>query len=114
MSSTTPQKHRAVERPRTMDVVRSRQGRLPKYVLPLAGVIILAALVAFALNTLTHSRSGGAIVDRSTLVTDTARRGVLVRSVSAQGAFKPDLVRVSSATQGGVVNLIMVKIGRAH
>jgi HlyD family secretion protein len=109
--SSTPQKPRAVERPRTMDVVRDRKGRLPKYALPIAGVIVLAALVVYALNTLSHSRAGGAIVDRSTLVTDAARHGTLVRSVSAQGAFKPDLVRVASATQGGVVNVIMVKPG---
>jgi HlyD family secretion protein len=111
MSSSTPSKPRAVERPRTMDVVRDRKHRLPKYALPVIGAIVLAALVAYALNTLTHSRAGGAIVDRSTLVTDTAHRGTLVRSVSAQGAFKPDLVRVASATQGGVVNQIAVKPG---
>jgi HlyD family secretion protein len=110
MSSSTP-KPRAVERPRTMDVVRDRKGRLPKYALPIIGIVVLAALVAYALNTLSHSRAGGAIVDRSTLVTDTARHGTLVRSVSAQGAFRPDLVRVASATQSGVVNIIMVKPG---
>ncbi len=51
------------------------------------------------------------MVDKSTLVTDVAIRGTLVRSVSAQGSFAPEFVRVASATQSGVVNEIFVKAG---
>lgn len=111
MSSTMPPRSRPVEPVRTMDVVRERKRRMPKYALPLAGVLVLCAVLAYALNTLTHARGQGAVVDRATIVTDVARRGSLVRSVSAQGTFKAEFVRVSSATQSGVVNQIMVKPG---
>ncbi len=94
-----------------MDVVRERKRRLPKYVLPIAGVLVLCAMVALALNSLTHARAEAPAIDRATVVTDTARRGTLVRSVSAPGAFKAEFVRVAAATQGGVVNQIMVKPG---
>ncbi len=94
-----------------MDVVRDRRRRVPKYVLPLAGVLVLCALVAYAFNALTRARAEGVIVDRASLATDTARRGTLVRSVNAPGAFKAEFVRVSAATQSGVVNQLMVKPG---
>jgi multidrug efflux pump subunit AcrA (membrane-fusion protein) len=58
-----------------------------------------------------NGHAGGAIVDRAMLVTDVARRGTLVRSVSAPGAFMPDRVRVASATQNGVIDQIFVKPG---
>ena len=99
------------ERPATMDVVRARKGAVPKYVYPLLGITVLAALVVWALSSLAHSRGSGTVVDKSTLVTDVARLGTLLRSVSAQGAFAPERVRVISATQNGVVNQIFVKPG---
>ena len=102
---------RSVQRPRTMDVVRERKRRLPRYVLPVASLLVLCVMVAYALNSLTHARAEGPVVDRATIVTDVARRGMLVRAVSAPGAFKAEFVRVSAATQSGVVNQIMVKPG---
>jgi multidrug efflux pump subunit AcrA (membrane-fusion protein) len=93
-----------------MDVVRERKRGIPKYAYTLVGVLVLAGLVAWALTSLTRTHAG-TVVDKSTLVTDMARRGTLVRSVSAQGAFAPERVRVASATQAGVVNQIFVKAG---
>lgn len=101
---------KAVERSNTMDVVRERKGGIPKAAYTVVGVLVLIALVAYALSSLTHQQ-GGAVVDKSTLVTDMATHGMLVRSVSAQGAFAPEHVRVASATQSGVVNQIFVKAG---
>ena len=85
---------RSVERPRTMDVVRERKRRLPRYALPVASLLVLCVMVAYALNSLTHARAEGPVVDRATIVTDVARRGMLVRAVSAPGAFKAEFVRV--------------------
>ena len=101
---------RLAERPNTMDVVRERKRGMPRGVYAAAGVLAVIALAVWALSALTHQQSG-AIVDKSTLVTDVATRGTLLRSVSAQGAFAPERVRVASATQAGVVNQIFVKAG---
>jgi HlyD family secretion protein len=103
-------KPKAVERTNTMDVVRERKRAVPKAAFGIIVALALVALVAWALTSLTHQQSG-TVVDKSTLVTDVATRGTLLRSVSAQGAFAPEHVRVSSATQSGVVNQIYVKAG---
>lgn len=103
-------KPKAVERQNTMDLVRDRKRGIPKAAYAVAGVVVLIALLAWALSSLTHQQ-GGTVVDKSTLVLDVATRGTLVRSVSAQGAFTPEHVRVASATQPGVVNEIFVKAG---
>jgi multidrug efflux pump subunit AcrA (membrane-fusion protein) len=94
-----------------MDVVRERKRRWPKYAIPAIGVIALGVASAISLYSMSHLRAQGVVIDRSTIVTDVAIRGVLVRTVSAQGQFKAEFVRVTSATQSGVVNLIMVKPG---
>jgi multidrug efflux pump subunit AcrA (membrane-fusion protein) len=103
-------KPKAVERTNTMDVVRERKRGIPKAAYAIAGVAVLIALAVWALSSLTHQQSG-TVVDKSTLVTDVATRGTLLRSVSAQGAFAPERVRVASATQSGVVNQVFVKPG---
>jgi HlyD family secretion protein len=103
-------KPKAVERPGAMDVVRERRRAVPKGLYAVAAAIALVALAAWALSSLTHQQAG-TVVDKSTLVTDVATRGTLLRSVSAQGAFAPERVRVASATQAGVVNQIFVKAG---
>jgi HlyD family secretion protein len=93
-----------------MDVVRERKRGIPKYAFTIGGVLMLIALVSWALTSLTRTH-GGTVVDKSTLVTDIVRKGTLLRAVSAQGAFAPERVRVASATQAGVVNQIFVKAG---
>lgn len=99
------------ERPATMDIVRERKRSVPKQFYTLVGIVALAALVVWAISSLARSHGTGTVVDKSTLVTDTAQRGTLLRAVSAQGAFAPERVRVVSATQSGVVNQIFVKPG---
>jgi HlyD family secretion protein len=99
------------ERPaQSMDIVRERKSGIPKYAYTVAGIAVLIAVGAWALSSLTHSHAG-TVVDKSTMVMDVARRGTLLRAVSAQGAFAPERVRVASATQAGVVNQIFVKAG---
>jgi HlyD family secretion protein len=92
-----------------MDVVRRRPRRVAKWLY--AAVAALVVLVASAWGLRGVDTRPGATVDRSSLVTDVARQGVLVRSISAQGTFTPDRVRVVSATQSGVVNQLFVKPG---
>src|SRR5579862_5329791 len=94
-----------------MDVVRERKRMAPKGLYAIAGAAVLAALLVWAVSSLSRGGSTSTEVDTSTLVTDTAQRGTLLRAVSAQGAFAPERVRVASATQAGVVNQIGVKPG---
>lgn len=103
-------KARALPNQSSMDVVRERKPGITRAVYAVAGLLLLVALVVWALISFAH-QPAGAVVDKSTLVTDTAQRGTLVRSVSAQGAFAPEHVRIASATQPGVVNQIFVKAG---
>lgn len=103
-------KPKAVETRSAMDVVRERKHSIPKAAYAVGGVLVLIALAIWALSSLTHQQAG-TLVDKSTLVMDVAKRGTLLRSVSAQGAFAPERVRVASATQSGVVNQIYVKAG---
>ncbi len=93
-----------------MDVIRQRRSRLPRAVYLGVAALLVAAGLVWALRGI-NPHSGSAVVDRATLVTDVARRGTLVRSVSAQGTFMPDRVRVVSATQNGVIDQIFVKPG---
>lgn len=101
---------KAVESPSAMDVVRERRRRVPKPVLVGVGVLVLGVLVAWAIISMSRFSSPVA-ADKSTLVTDVAQRGTLLRSVSAQGVFAPESTRVASATQSGVVNEIFIKEG---
>jgi HlyD family secretion protein len=97
----------------TMDVARPRRAKLPRLVVPLAGGLALCALAIYAFTALARPHAGGTVVDRSLLVTDTVRRGTFVRSVSAPGVFRPDVVRIAAATQSGVVDELFVKPGSA-
>lgn len=92
-----------------MDVIRARSRRLPKW--PYAVAAGLVALLAIGWAVRGPSAHAGATVERATLVTDVAREGTLVRSVSAQGTFMPDRVRVVAATQSGVIDQLFVKPG---
>ncbi len=93
-----------------MDVIRERQRRLPRAVYLGAAAVLAAAALVWGLRGI-GARGGGTVVERATIVTDVVRRGTLVLSVSAQGTFMPDRVRVASATQSGVIDAIFVKPG---
>jgi HlyD family secretion protein len=93
-----------------MDVARERPRSIPKMLYAVAAIASLAILSAWAFLSFTRQENA-VVVDRSTLVTDVAQRGTLLRSVTAQGTFAPERVRVVSATQAGVVNEIFVKPG---
>lgn len=94
-----------------MDIILSqRKGRIPRSVWTTGGIIILCVLAAWALRSLTLQRSV-VTVDRATLITDSARRGTLIESVSASGIFEPKQIRIVSTTQEGIVQQILVKPG---
>lgn len=94
----------------TMDVVRTRSGRLPRWALPLAALLALAVLTLWAMRSLMGPQTT-VTIDRSSVLTDTAKRGALLLSVRADGSLAPERVRNISAGQPGVVNQVFVKAG---
>jgi multidrug efflux pump subunit AcrA (membrane-fusion protein) len=94
-----------------VDVIRARSRRLPKWPYAVAAGLVALIVVGWAVRGAgTHA---GATVERATLVTDVVRQGTLVRSVSAQGTFMPDRVRVVAAAQSGLIDQLFVKPGSA-
>ncbi|MGZ3520242.1 MAG: hypothetical protein ACXVAG_04500 [Vulcanimicrobiaceae bacterium] len=94
-----------------MDIVRSRRKALPRGLVVAVGVILVVAVSLLAIISLVRSGNGGPSVDRSTIVTDVARRGTLVRSVSAAGTLASENVHVVAAVQPGVIESVLVKPG---
>lgn len=96
-----------------MDVARNTRRKWPRTLLTFGAVALLIGVAVWAITSLMRANTGATTVDASTLVTDVAQRGTLIRSVSAQGVFAPERVRVVSAMQSGLVNQVFVKPGTA-
>lgn len=91
-----------------MDVRRSAAAP-PRLVI--AGVAVLVVAAIAAAIVLLRPGSAGVAIDRSTIVTDTARRGTLTISVSAAGILSAENVHVVDAIEPGVVQSLEVKPG---
>ena len=94
-----------------MDVIRPRGRRLAAFPLAFAGLAGVVALGAFGVVSLLHPRAIVPSVERAAVVTDTVRRGTLVRSVAAPGAFVPARVAVIAAPSDGLVSSVLVRPG---
>lgn len=94
-----------------MDIVRPRGRTLPKGVPLVAGAAAILAFGAWGVRSMLHPAPVEAVVDRSTLIVDTARFGTLVRTVRATGSFAPNRVVVVAASADGVVRTVAVRPG---
>ena len=100
-----------------MDVVRSEPGLLSSRrrrgrIVRAAAVVAGVALVAFAVRAIGVARAEAAsAVERSSIVTDTVRRGDLLRQVPAQGTLVPEHITWLSATSAGRIARIAVRPG---
>jgi HlyD family secretion protein len=86
-----------------MDIARSdekKRQRRRRYIY--LGVSLL--LVLFASVALTRLKPAAPAVDRSTIWTDTVKRGPMLLNVRGLGTLVPETVRVISATTGGRVD----------
>lgn len=93
-----------------MDIVRERRGPSRAAIVgTVAGALALAVVAAIVY--LARSTNPGVSVDRSTIVTDVAKRGTFAISVSATGTLVSENVRLVSATEPGVVAAVFVKPG---
>jgi HlyD family secretion protein len=93
-----------------MDVARAKPRGLSRSVTIALTVTLLIVAAAAALFSLTRT-GGGTVVERSSIVTDTVRRGDLDRSISASGALAPQEVHIVAAVQPGIVEIVLVKPG---
>lgn len=93
-----------------MDIIRERRGpSRSRYAA--AGLAAFAVAVVAAVLVLTRPQANVMPVDRSSIVTDTVRRGTFDRSISATGTLSSKNVRVVSATEPGIVAAVLVKPG---
>ena len=90
-----------------MDVPRAAKPRKSRYAVgAVAAVTLVLATIAL--------RSGGAsepVVERSTLIIDSVRRGTMVREVIAAGTLVPERVRIIAAITAGRVEQLPVSPG---
>ncbi|MBV8150105.1 MAG: HlyD family efflux transporter periplasmic adaptor subunit [Candidatus Eremiobacteraeota bacterium] len=93
-----------------MDVRRIPAPGARRYLTYALGSAAVVAAIAAAAVLLRPSASG-LLVDRSTIVTDTAARGTLTISVAAAGVLSAENVRIVDAVEPGVVASVAVKPG---
>jgi HlyD family secretion protein len=93
-----------------MDVARERPRGVPRGAALAVAAALLIAATATALISLTRTGAGIA-VDRSSVVTDTVRRGDLARTIAASGALAPQEVHIVAAVEPGIVESVFVKPG---
>jgi HlyD family secretion protein len=93
-----------------MDVARTKPRKVSRSTAIAFAVVVLVVAAAAGFFSLTRT-GGGITVERSSVVTDTVRRGDLDRSVSASGALAPQEVHVVAAVQAGIVEAVLVKPG---
>jgi HlyD family secretion protein len=94
-----------------VDLARVPQRRLSRAALIAGGAGLFAIATALAAITLFRSDDAGPLVDRSTIVTDVARRGDLERSIGAAGTLASEDLHVVSALEPGTVDELLVKPG---
>jgi HlyD family secretion protein len=95
-----------------VDIIRPRRGRFNAGPLGvIAGATAVVALGAYGTTVLLHPHTIVPSIERASVVTDVVRRGTLVRTVAAPGAFVPARVAVVAAPSDGLVAAVFVRPG---
>ncbi|HZX67927.1 MAG TPA: efflux RND transporter periplasmic adaptor subunit, partial [Candidatus Elarobacter sp.] len=94
-----------------MDVAHARGHHNPGRLLTALGSIVVLAAGSYGTVLLVRPHSAEPTVDRSTIVTDVVKRGTLVRSVAAPGAFQSARIAVVAAPSDGIVGSVLVRAG---
>jgi HlyD family secretion protein len=93
----------------SMDVPRVAKRRRSVYVVGAGGAVLLI-LIAIAVVSPTSPEP---VVERSSVVIDSVRRGIMVREVNAAGTLVPERVRIIAAVTAGRVEQLTVRPGTA-
>lgn len=93
--------------PSSMDVPRVARRSRAVYVVAAGGAVLLI-LIAIAIASPTSPEP---VVERSSVVIDSVRRGTMVREVNAAGTLVPERVRIIAAVTAGRVEQLPVRPG---
>jgi HlyD family secretion protein len=94
-----------------MDVVRSRRRATPARVLVPTALVALIGAAGYAALGLLRPQAAEPVIERNTILTDTAVRGDFVRSVHAAGTFVAERIRIAAAPADGMIDAIPVRVG---
>ncbi len=94
-----------------MDVVRRQHRSTSARLLVPGTVVALIAGAGYSGFTLLRPQTAEPVIERSTILTDTAVRGDFVRSVHAPGTLVAERVRIAAAPTDGTVDAIPVRVG---
>ena len=95
-----------------MDVARIRRRPFAlRYVLSATGIALVMLLALWSVPALFERGAALPVVERSSLVVDTVRRGLLVRSVHASGQLAPDRIEIVATSADGIVDDVPVRAG---
>jgi HlyD family secretion protein len=94
-----------------VDVIRSRRRSPSSRLLVPAALVALIGAAGYSALTLLRPHAAEPIIERTTILTDTAVRDDFVRSVHAPGTFVAERVRIAAAPADGMVDAIPVRVG---
>ncbi len=94
-----------------MDIVRRQRRSAPARLLVPGALLALIGGAGYSAFTVLRPQPAEPIIERTTMITDTAVRGDFVRSVHAPGTFVAERVRIAAAPADGMVDAIPVRVG---
>ncbi len=94
-----------------MDVVREQSGLRPGRILGVLGIGAGVCAVAGSVYYVAHLPRAAVVVERATVITDTARAGTLVSSIDEAGKLVSERVQIVSGAQPGRVRAVFVRPG---
>ena len=94
-----------------MDVVREQPALRPGRILAILGIGAGACAIAGSVYFVSHLPRAAVVVDRATVITDTARSGTLVSSVDEAGKLVSERIQIVSGAQPGRVRAVYVRPG---
>ena len=91
-----------------MDIVREQRTLRPGRLLGIAGLGAGVCAVIGSVYFVSHLPRAAVVVERATVVTDTARSGTLVSSIDEAGKLVSERVQIVSGAQPGRVRAVFV------
>jgi HlyD family secretion protein len=91
-----------------VDIPRKPRNKKKRTAITIAIVLVIASGITWALSRL---KSAAPVVDRSSLWTDTVKRGPMLREVKGPGTLVPEQIRFMTADTAGRVERILLRPG---
>ncbi|HEX4384908.1 MAG TPA: HlyD family efflux transporter periplasmic adaptor subunit [Myxococcales bacterium] len=91
-----------------VDIPRKPRNKKKRTAITIGIVVVIASGITWALSRL---KSAAPVVDRSSLWTDTVKRGPMLREVKGPGTLVPEQIRFMTADTAGRVERILLRPG---